>query len=152
MRRLAVLSGLGLLLCACGLLEPAPVPIPVPAPAEEVPAAPVIQPPPAVLINGVAGKPVSWCWATACFDGFVNSPLILPAVEPPYEIELPEGARIEGVFAVGPFAAGGEEMRVEREGMELGEVPDGAVMLNIGIRFDQGGDASYYWAINQADD
>lgn len=127
----------------CGwLLEPAPQA----DPAEED-AAPALQEPPPVLLNGVAGRPVSWCWVGGCADGFVNSPDILPKVSPPFEVELPRGARIEGVRGAGPAAAGAKSVEVEHDGTEIGDVPDGAVMLNIGIRFDQGGDASYYWAL-----
>lgn len=145
--RLATLPGVALLVCACGLLPSAPDQRPAPAEAEPVPA---LQEPPPVLINGVVGRPISWCWVGGCADGFVNSPVGLPEVSPPFEVELPEGARIEGVRGVGPAAAGGQSMAIEHDGTEIGDVPDGAVMLNIGIRFDQGGDGSYYWALADA--
>lgn len=153
MQRLILLVGLALVVCGCGLLPPQPPAeaVPVPAvpepPAQDVPA---LQQPPPVLINGVAGRPVSWCWIGGCADGFVHSPLVLPEVSPPFEVELPEGARIEGVAGVGPAAAGGVRVEVEHDGTEIGEVPDGAVMLNVFVRFDLRGDGSYYWALADA--
>ena len=146
MRRATLLVAMAMVVSGCGWWEPAPRP----RPAEAEPG-PALQQPPPLLINGVAGRPVSWCWIGGCADGFVNSPLILPRVSPPFEVELPQGARIEGVAGVGPAAAGGRSVEVEHEGTEIGDIPEGAVMLNVFVRFDAGGDASYYWALADPD-
>jgi hypothetical protein len=149
MRRVAVFVGLALGLSECGLMpseanrdQPAPEDLPMPD----------VQEPPPLVINDVAGRPVSWCWGEACVDGFVNSPVILPAVNPPFEVILPAASRIEGVAAVGPQAAGGRTVQVPFEGTQIEELPADAVMLNVFIRFDDGGDASYYWALNRTAD
>ena len=146
MRRVVALAGLVVGIAGCGLIPIAPERMPAP---DEVPVPGELEEPPPVAINGVAGRPVSWCWGGGCADGFVNSPDILPAVNPPFDIQLPPGSRIEGVEAVGPAAAGGQRINVPYEGTEIGEVPDGAMMLSVFIRFDEGGDASYYWALNR---
>jgi hypothetical protein len=149
MRRVAVLAGLIVSISGCGLIPIAPERMP---PAEEAADPEQVDEPPPVVINGVAGRPVSWCWGNACVDGFVNSPDILPAVTPPFDVHLPPGTRIEVVGAVGPAAAGGERVNVPYEGTEIGAVPGGAVMLSVSIRFDEGGDASYYWALDREPD
>ena len=85
-------------------------------------------------------------------DGFVNSPDILPAVTPPFDVHLPPSTRIEVVRGVGPAAAGGKSVNVPYEGTEIGAVPEGAMMLSVSIRFDEGGDPSYYWALDREAD
>jgi hypothetical protein len=155
MRRAAILAFLVFGLSACGLFSPEPdrdPPVPM-GPA--IPVAPVpgnLDEPPATFINDVAGRPVSWCWGNGCADGIVTSPLGLPAVTPPFKVTLPPDSHIEGVEAVGPAAPGDESVAVPFDGTEIGEIPPGAVMLNVFVRFEPGGDASYYWAVNRGDD
>lgn len=104
---------------------------------------PVGDRPPPALINGVPGKPVSWCWGSACVDGFVNSPAILPEAEPPFEVEVIEGAVIEGASAIGPPGPEGitdrERTEVALDGTTLAAIPDDAEMLSIVVRFANGG-------------
>ena len=149
MRRVVALVGLVVGISGCGLIPIAPERMPAP---DEVAEVAELEEPPPVVINGVAGRPVSWCWGGGCSDGFVNSPNILPAVNPPFDVQLPPSSRIEGVAGVGPAAAGGRSVEVPHQDTEIGDVPDGAVMLNVFIRFDNGGDASYFWALNREAD
>ena len=62
MRRVAVLAGLIVGISGCGLIPIAPERVP---PAEEAADPEQIEVPPPVVINGVAGRPVSWCWGNA---------------------------------------------------------------------------------------
>jgi hypothetical protein len=43
-------------------------------------------------------------------------------------------------------------VEVPYEGTQIEDPPAGAVMLNVSISFDDGGDASYYWAVNRTAD
>ena len=86
-------------------------------------------------------------------DGFLHAPALAPAVAPPLEVEVPAGGRIEGVSAIGPGGPGQQEsLEVPFNGVEIGEIPVGAIMLSVFIRFEDGGDASYYWALNRPPD
>lgn len=147
MRHVAAV-GIVVLLVACGLVEP------MPEPAAERPGGERPLPPPA-FISGVAGKPVSWCWQ-GCVDGFVNHPAVLPKALPPFELELLDGAVIERATAIGPPRANGitdrERTEVTVNGTTLGEVPEAAEMLSVFVRFAQGGDASYMWALDRPSD
>ena len=102
-----------------------------------------------MLINGVAGKPISWCLAGGCVDGFVNSPELLLEIGPPFAVEMPEGGHIERVSARGPGMPGQQprfDVRWTRQ--TIGGAPEGAVILDVFVRFDNGGDASYAWALD----
>ncbi len=128
--------------------------VPQVAPAEPMPAGvdepPPLVEPPDLVINGEPGRPVTWCWDGACVDGFIHDPRLVPAIAEPFEVELPAASRIEGIYAIGPGAPGAREsIEVPFAGTDVGDVPEGAIMLNVFIRFGDGGDASYYWALNR---
>ena len=128
--------------------------VPQVAPAEPMPAGVDVPPPPNeppdLFINGEPGRPVTWCWGGACVDGFLHDPRLAPAIAAPFEVRLPAGTRIEEVSAIGPGAPGGQEfIEVPFGGTVIGDIPEGAIMLNVFIRFVDGGDASYYWALNR---
>jgi hypothetical protein len=118
-----------------------------PPPHEPLPGEGVIEivDPPPTTINGVAGKPTTWCWATACVDGVASGPDGLPIISSPFEVRLPDGAQIEAVSAY--LDRPGAPVQVTWEGTEIGPVPEGTVMLNVFVRLAPNGDASYYWAI-----
>ncbi len=151
MKRRGLVALLFLIVSGCGLALPDVEPVSRPLP--EIDDPPEIVEPPELVINGEAGKPVTWCWGNACVDGFLNDPSLAPAVAAPFEVLLPAGSRIEGVSAIGPGAPGRQEsVEVPFEGTDIGDVPEGAVMLNVFVRFADGGDASYFWALNRPPD
>jgi hypothetical protein len=139
---LAVVGGVLLLfaLAGCGLVPVTTV----------QPAAPDIVEPPELLINGTAGKPTSWCWGHSCVDGILGFAGGLPVVGPPFEVELPAGASIEGASAIGPgHPAEREQVQIPFTDTTVGAVPDGAVIVTVFVRFAQGGDAGYAWALGR---
>lgn len=146
--RSAVLAGLLGAVSGCGFL----------APEGTLPQAPAADPgpvqfrePPAALINGVPGQPVSYCWLDGCSDGWVNHPSVLQGagVSSPYDVVLPEGAEIAAVTAWRPGGRNLVEVKIAHDEIGLRQVPEDAVMLAVSVYFDQGGDASYYWPVTR---
>ncbi len=117
------------------------------------PNAPDLVEPPEARINGVAGKPISWCWEDAgCADGFIWDPFMLPFASAPYVIEMPAGARIEAASAhqTGPDAPS-TELRVD--GVTLTDVPEGATFICAQLLAgsqEYQRDAHYCWSIVDA--
>lgn len=143
----AFLIGLALVLSACGFLAPdGTVPGQPQQPIQEPPV-PELEEPPDAFINGAPGRAVSWCWTGGCADGFVDDPSILPAVGAPFALTLAQGWRVEGVSAVLGEFPDLRTVEVAHDGIAIGELPAGAVMLNVFARHENGGDASYYWAV-----
>jgi hypothetical protein len=103
--------------------------------------------PPDAFINDVAGELVTFCWTNGCADGVVTDPSTLPGVSGPFVVTLPDGAEIAGVTAWGPGAPNPATVEVPHTRTTFGEVPENTAMLSIFVYFEQGGDAAYYWAL-----
>ncbi len=115
------------------------------------PNAPDLVEPPEARINGVAGKPISWCWE-GCAEGFVWDPAILPVASAPYVIEMPAGARIEEARAhqTGPNAPSTE---LGVDGVTLTDVPADATFICALLFWgsqEYSRDAHYCWSIVEA--
>ena len=131
-------------------MPPTATPLPPPHPHGPLPGegVPQIVDPPPTTINGVAGKPTTWCWAGTCVDGLPPGPAGLPAISAPFEVKLPDGARIEGVSAY--LDRAGAAAQVTWEGTQIGPLPDATIILNVFVRLAPNGDASYHWAVEES--
>jgi hypothetical protein len=135
---------LGAALCAC-----APTLLPsVAGPVASDPGLPDIPVPPAAVIDGVAGMPVSFCWGGACVDGFAGPDMARGAepVRGPGTVVPPAGAHVESVQSI-DFAVPNEQRPVPFQGVRFGHIAEGADLLLIGVRWPSGEDVLYAWPI-----
>ncbi len=109
------------------------------------PDVPLVPPPPA-CIHGVAGMPVSWCWE-GCVDGGPSGPEGLPVAAAPFEVTVPDGSRITSASAFLPGAPDAYHYLDVEGGTTLSGLPPTADMISVTVFWEEGGDATYYWAV-----
>ena len=147
MKRLAVTGLLFGLLTGCGWLGPGGSAPAVPGVAEP-PALddpPEMEEPPLASVNGVPGELGTFCWISGCADMFgPPEPAGVPAVSEPLAVAVPVPATEIHAYGIGP---GGTSIEVTMTGDEVDPLPKGTVMLQVGVWFQQGGDAQYYWRV-----
>lgn len=107
--------------------------------------------PPEVAVNGVAGKPFSWCYGNACADGaFQAQPLdILPAWPgSPAIITFGEPGTVVGAEVYGADAV---RVAVPFDGTTIGVLPPGTwERILVSVQY-AGGNATYSWRVGPAD-
>lgn len=103
--------------------------------------------PPEVTIHGVAGKPSSWCWG-GCVDGAPGEPGALPIARQPLVVSIPADSYIESATVSTVQRGPGNQYDLEIEGTHLvGTLPPGAVSISVSLRWPDGRDATYHWAL-----
>ena len=126
------------------------------APSASDPEASLEQPPGAVLVAGAASHPGeagSWAWAGGTSDSPWLPARALERAETPagaVTVELDDGVEVESWSAVAAAADDMQAMDVDAlgdgSGTPLFEVPAGAWVVAVDVRFADGlGSAIYYW-------
>ena len=111
---------------------------------------PDLSMPPGASIDGVAGRPVSWCWANACADGALDA-APNPALADPHHFTLSDGSSVTSleVTVLTDAASAGVSVAVDADG-RIGSLPAGAWRYLVAfVRFAGGGDASYAWSLSR---
>lgn len=107
--------------------------------------------PPEVAVNGIAGKPFSWCYGNACADGaFQAQPLdILPGWPgSPAIITLGEPGTVVGAEV---YDADAVSVAVPFDGTTIGVLPPGTwERILVSVQY-AGGNATYSWRVGPAD-
>jgi hypothetical protein len=107
--------------------------------------------PPEVAVNGVVGKPFSWCYGNACADGaFHAQPLdILPELPGlPAIISFGEPGTVVGAEV---YDADAVSAAVPFDGTTIGVLPPGAwERILVSVQY-AGGNATYSWRVGPAD-
>jgi hypothetical protein len=139
-----------LILSACGSGMPTPVAQPTKEPVAEEPGIDFddMPTPPLAAANGVEGFLGTFCWVSGCADMFGPPPMdVVPRVTLPVHVTLPPDVETVQVTAI---VAGNPPEFVELDvNLLIEELPPATFMLNVGAWFRQGGDASFWWALEE---
>jgi hypothetical protein len=105
------------------------------------------DPPPDVLLDGVPGHPVSYCWQNRCVDGGLDVEAGYPPVEPAAgTVTVGSPGVVAEVRVANPGVA--DSQRVPVDGTRIGDLPPGDwPILTVFVRYWGGGDALYAWRI-----
>jgi hypothetical protein len=106
-----------------------------------------IVPPPTVLLNGVAGRPITWCGENGCVDGMIVNIEDYPVVSEPGTVAPTRLGAVEDVQMTNAEGSAWED--VPFDGFRIGEFPPGDwPVLTLFIRYRGGGDAFYAWRVD----